>query len=74
MNIGETIFVQIISLFHISYCLAKRMVKVDDLLAYKIPNNSYKLAKMPRSLTFSNEKARREFGWEPLDVLGNYKV
>jgi len=25
-------------------------------------------------LTFSNEKARKELGWEPLDVLTNYKI
>lgn len=35
--------------------------------------NSYKLEKMTKSLTFSNEKARKELGWEPLDVLENYK-
>ena len=33
---------------------------------------SYKLSKMTESLTFSNEKARKELGWEPLDVLENY--
>jgi len=27
-----------------------------------------------KSLTFSNEKARKELGWEPLDVLTNYKI
>lgn len=25
-------------------------------------------------MTFSNEKARKELGWEPLDVLENYKI
>lgn len=29
---------------------------------------------MTKSLTFSNEKARKELGWEPLDVLENYKI
>lgn len=29
---------------------------------------------MTKSLTFSNEKARKELGWEPLDVLTTYKI
>lgn len=50
------------------------MAKVGDLLGSKAPINSYKLEKMTQSLTFSNEKARKELGWEPLDVLSNYKI
>ena len=58
----------------IPYWMAWCMAKVGDLLGSKAPINSYKLSKMTESLTFSNEKARRELGWEPLDVLENYKV
>lgn len=58
----------------IPYWMAWCMAKVGDMLGSKAPINSYKLEKMTQSLTFSNEKARRELGWEPLDVLGNYKV
>ena len=58
----------------IPYWVAWCMAKVGDLLGSKAPINSYKLEKMTKSLTFSNEKARRELGWEPLDVLENYKV
>ena len=58
----------------IPYWMAWCMAKVGDLLGSKAPINSYKLEKMTQSLTFSNEKARRELGWEPLDVLENYKV
>lgn len=58
----------------IPYWMAWCMAKVGDLLGSKAPINSYKLEKMTKSLTFSNEKARRELGWEPLDVLDNYKV
>ena len=29
---------------------------------------------MTKNLTFINEKARKELGWEPLDVLTNYKI
>ena len=58
----------------IPYWMAWCMAKVGDLLGSKSPINSYKLSKMTESLTFSNEKARRELGWEPLDVLENYMI
>lgn len=58
----------------IPYWMAWCMAKVGDLLGPKAPINSYKLEKMTKSLTFSNEKAKRELGWEPLDVLTNYKI
>lgn len=58
----------------IPYWVAWCMAKVGDLLGSRAPINSYKLDKMTRSLTFSNEKARRELAWEPLDVLTHYHV
>lgn len=58
----------------IPYWLAWCLAKVGDLLGNKAPINSYKLEKMTKSLTFSNEKAKHELGWEPLDVLENYKI
>ena len=58
----------------IPYWMAWCMAKVGDLLGKKAPINSYKLEKMTKSLTFSNDKARRELGWEPLDVLTNYEI
>ena len=58
----------------IPYWLACCLAKVGDLLGSKAPINSYKLEKMTKSLTFSNEKAKHELGWEPLDVLENYRV
>ena len=58
----------------IPYWLACCFAKVGDLLGSKAPINSYKLEKMTKSLTFSNEKAKHELGWEPLDVLENYKI
>ena len=58
----------------IPYWMAWCMAKVGDLLGSKAPINTYKLEKMTKSLTFSNEKARHELNWEPLDVLTNYKV
>ena len=59
---------------NIPYWMAWCMAKVGDLLGNKAPINSYKLEKMTKSLTFSNEKARKELHWEPLDVLENYKI
>ena len=58
----------------IPYWMAWCMAKVGDLLGNKAPINSYKLEKMTKSLTFSNEKARHELKWEPLDVLSNYVI
>ena len=58
----------------IPYWLAWCLAKVGDMLGDKAPINSYKLEKMTKSLTFSNEKAKHELGWEPLDVLENFKV
>lgn len=59
---------------NIPYWMAWCMAKVGDLLGSKAPINTYKLEKMTKSLTFSNEKARKELGWEPMDVLENYKI
>lgn len=58
----------------IPYWMAWCMAKIGDLLGSNAPINSYKLEKMTKSLTFSNEKARRELRWEPLDVLTNYQI
>ena len=58
----------------IPYWMAWCMAKVGDLLGSKAPINSYKLEKMTQNLTFSNEKARKELCWKPLDVLDNYKI
>ena len=58
----------------IPYWMAWCMAKVGDLLGSKAPINSYKLEKITKSLTFSNEKAKKDLGWEPLDVLTNYRI
>ena len=58
----------------IPYWMALCVARVGDLLGNKAPINTSKLEKMTRSLTFSNEKARKELGWEPLDVLTNYII
>ena len=53
-----------------SWCMAV----IGGFLGNMAPINIYKLEKMTKSLTFSNEKTRRELGWDPMDVLENYKV
>ena len=58
----------------IPYWLAKSMALVGDLLGERAPINSSKLEKITESLTFSNEKAKRELGWQPLNVLENFKI
>lgn len=58
----------------IPYWLANGMAKVGDLLGEKAPINSLKLRKITESLTFSNEKAVRELGWQPMNVLENFKI
>lgn len=58
----------------IPYWMAWCMAKVGDCIGSKAPINSYKLEKMTQSLTFSNDKARIELCWEPLNVLTNYRI
>lgn len=58
----------------IPFWLAKSMALVGDLMGKKAPINSLKLKKITESLTFSNEKAKRELNWQPLDVLENFKI
>lgn len=58
----------------IPFGLAKMIAKVGNLLGSKAPINTLKLKKITESLTFSNEKAKRELGWKPLDVLDNFKI
>jgi len=58
----------------IPYWMAKSMVLVGDVLGEKAPINSSKLKKITKSLTFSNEKAKRELNWLPLNVLENFRI
>ena len=58
----------------IPYWLAKSMAVVGDCLGEKAPINSLKLRKITSSLTFSNEKAMRELGWKPMNVLKNFRI
>ena len=50
------------------------MAVFGDCLGEKAPINSLKLRKITNSLTFSNEKAMRELGWKPMNVLENFQI
>lgn len=54
--------------------IAKGFALIGDKIGNKFPINSFKLEKMITSLTFSNEKAKHDLGWEPLDVMQNFKI
>lgn len=58
----------------IPYWVAKCMALAGDCLGRKAPINSLKLDKITKSLTFSNEKAIRELGWKPTNVLENFNI
>ena len=58
----------------IPFFLAKSFAIIGDLLGSKAPINSLKLSKITQSLTFSNEKIKKELSWEPSDVLNNFKL
>lgn len=60
--------------FSIPFFIAKLLALVGDLMGSKAPINSLKLSKITNSLTFSNEKIKKELGWEPSDVINNFKI
>lgn len=54
--------------------MAKSLAIVGNLLGSKAPINSLKLKKITQSLTFSNEKAKTELDWKPMNVLDNFEI
>lgn len=56
------------------YLLIRLMASLGDCIGDRFPINSLRLKKLMNSLTFSNEKIKRELNWKPIDVLGNYKI
>lgn len=57
----------------IPYWFAKCLALVGDVFKF-FPINSSRLEKIVTSDTWSNEKAKRELGWQPMDVLKHYKI
>lgn len=58
---------------NIPYWMAKCLALVGDVFSF-FPINSTRLEKIVTSDTWSNEKAKRELGWQPMDVLENYTI
>lgn len=57
----------------IPFLFAKCLALVGDVFS-SFPINSSRLEKIITSDTWSNEKAKKELGWKPMDVLKNYKI
>ena len=62
------------SVISVPFYIAKLLAIVGDLLGKYAPLNSDKLSKITKSLTFSNEKAKKELAWESIDVIKNFKI
>ena len=58
----------------IPYWFAKCIAVFGDIVGSWFPLNSKRLEKITLSDTLSNEKAKRELGWKPMNVLENYKI
>lgn len=58
---------------NISYWFAKCLAMVGDIFSF-FPINSLRLEKIITDDVYSNEKAKRELGWQPMDVIENYKI
>ena len=57
----------------IPYWMAWCMAKVCDIVGV-LPIDSHRLEQLTKSNTYSNEKAKKALGWEPLDVIDNFKI
>lgn len=57
----------------IPYWMAKCLALIGDVFSF-FPINSQRLEKIVTSDTWSNEKAKRDLGWKPMDVLENYRI
>lgn len=58
----------------VPYWMAWCLAKIGDVVGDIWPINSQRLRKIVTDDTISNEKAKRELGWQPMDVLENYKI
>lgn len=58
----------------IPYLMALLLGYIGDLLGSSFPINSKKVKKITNSLTFSNEKIKRDLGWKPLKILDHFKI
>lgn len=58
----------------IPFFIAKTMAIVGDMLGKKAPINSLRLKKITDSLTFSNEKIKKELGLSPSNVMEKFQI
>lgn len=61
-------------IINIPYWAANILAKIGNILGPKAPINSNKLDKITKTLTFSNEKAKKDLGWHPTNVLSCFKI
>jgi hypothetical protein len=54
--------------------IAKLLAKFGDMFGHSFPINSNKLVKITSTLTFNDNKARIEFGWNPTPVLKGFNL
>ena len=60
--------------FSIPYWMARILAVLGDWAGNRLPFNSYRLDKLTKTVTLSNEKARRELGWTPMETLSSIVV
>lgn len=58
----------------IPYFTIKIAAIIGDLIGAKFPINSNKLAKITNTLTFSNDKIKRELGFQPSSVIDQLQL
>jgi len=58
---------------NIPIVIAKGLARIGDLFNLSVMN-SQKLSKITHSLTFSNERIKKELGFTPVDVLSNFSI
>ena len=57
----------------IPYWMAWAMAKIGDIVKV-LPINSYRLAQLTQSNTYSNVKAKTTLNWQPMDVVESFKI
>lgn len=59
---------------NIPYWFANVLAHIGNLIGKRAPINSLRLEKIVKSLTFSNEKIKKDLGFVPTDVLSNFII
>ena len=60
--------------YNLPLWIALILAYIGDTLGDRFPFNSKRLEKLRNSLTFSDDKARATFGWNPRSVLGDLNI